>query len=166
MYVKLCQLSACCGLVTDRASGKIKRLVVSVWPFIRQFLKYFWTSWPVTLIFTSRCYASLVYAVVLCPSVCLSITSRFCIETTGPIELVLAWRLPSIYPTLCWKRKFSYLQKLGYFPLGLYPKLHRIFRQSKLIALSTKLVVVVDDDGRVCWRHLYDNRRVVAIDQL
>jgi len=30
------------------------------------------------------------------------------------------------------------------------------------IALSTTLVVVVVD-GRVCWRHLYDNRRVVAV---
>ena len=37
----------------------------------------------------------------------------------------------------------------------------RKFRHSKSIALSTKLVVVVD--GRACWRHLYDSRRVVAV---
>jgi len=30
------------------------------------------------------------------------------------------------------------------------------------MALSTKLVVVTVD-GRACWRHLYDNRRVVAV---
>jgi len=34
------------------------------------------------------------------------------------------------------------------------------FRHSKSIALSTTLVVV---DGRACWRHLYDSRRVVAV---
>jgi len=37
------------------------------------------------------------------PSVCRSVTNRYCIETTGRIELVLAWRLPSTYPTLCYK---------------------------------------------------------------
>jgi len=35
-----------------------------------------------------RC-ASAVHAVVLCLSVSLSVTSRYCIETTGRIELVL-----------------------------------------------------------------------------
>ena len=34
--------------------------------------------------FTARRYASAVYAVVVCPSV----TSRYCIETTGRVELV------------------------------------------------------------------------------
>jgi len=51
--------------------------------------------------------ASAVYAVVVCPSVCmsvrLSVTSRCCVETTGRIELFLAWRFPSTYPTLCYK---------------------------------------------------------------
>ena len=36
----------------------------------------------------------------------------------------------------------------------------RKFRHGKSIALSTKLVVV---DGRACWQHLYDSRRVVAV---
>jgi len=77
-------------------------------------------------IFTAHRYASAVYAVVVCPSVCLSVllsvTSRCCIETTGRIELVfLAWRLPSTCPSLV--RRFLYLQKLAYFPLGLRPKL-------------------------------------------
>ena len=38
----------------------------------------------------------------------------------------------------------------------------RKFRHCKSNALSTTLVVVVLD-GRVCWRHLYDDRRVVAV---
>jgi len=42
-------------------------------------------------------------------SVRLSDTSRYCIETTVRIELVLAWRLPSTYPTLCYK-EIGYLQ--------------------------------------------------------
>jgi len=43
--------------------------------------------------FTSQRYASAVYADVMCPSVrpsvrLLSVTSRYCIETTGEIQLV------------------------------------------------------------------------------
>ena len=37
--------------------------------------------------FSARRYASAVY-VIACPSVLPSVTSRYCIETTGPIELV------------------------------------------------------------------------------
>ena len=59
----------------------------------------------------------------------------------------------------CVVRKLGYLQKLGYFPLKL--RTSRTFRHSKLIALSTKLVVV---DSRACWRHdRYDSWRVVAV---
>jgi len=36
----------------------------------------------------------------------------------------------------------------------------RKFRRGKSIALSTNKLVV---DGRACWRHLYDNQRVVAV---
>ena len=49
-----------------------------------------------SIIFAARRYASAVYAVVVCrPSVRLSVTIRCSIETTGRIELGLAWRLPS-----------------------------------------------------------------------
>ena len=48
--------------------------------------------------------------VSVCPSVCLSVTGRFCVETTSRIELFLAWELPWIYPKLCYK-KIRYLQK-------------------------------------------------------
>jgi len=58
-------------------------------------------------VFTARRYASAVYAVVACPSVRpsvhLSVTSRFCIETTRRMELVLAWMLPLTYTKLCCK---------------------------------------------------------------
>jgi len=37
---------------------------------------------------TARRYASAVYAVVVCLSVRLSVTSRYCVETAGRIELV------------------------------------------------------------------------------
>ena len=37
--------------------------------------------------FTARRFAGAIYAVVMCPSVCSSVTSRYCIETTGRIEL-------------------------------------------------------------------------------
>ena len=40
------------------------------------------------LIFTARCYASAVLAMSLCPSVCLSVTSRCSIEMAERIELV------------------------------------------------------------------------------
>jgi len=61
-----------------------------------------------------------VFAVVVCPTVylsaCLSVrpsvTSRYCIETTGRIELFLVGMLPSIYPTLCCKEIWV-SQKLG-----------------------------------------------------
>jgi len=39
----------------------------------------------------------------LCRSVRPSVTSRHSIETTGRIELVLAWRLLSTCPTLCYE---------------------------------------------------------------
>jgi len=61
----------------------------------------------------------LAMAVCLSASVCLSVTSRSSIETVKRIELMLAWELPSTRV----KRKFGYLQKLGYFALELCPKL-------------------------------------------
>jgi len=41
-----------------------------------------------------------VYAVVVCPSVSPSVTSRYCIETTARIHLVLARRLLDISYTI------------------------------------------------------------------
>jgi len=67
----------------------------------------------------------------------------------------LAWRLPSIYPTLCCP-KISVSPKIKNLSLWNFAT-----NRGKSIALSTKLVVVVVD-CRVCWWHVYDNR-VVAV---
>ena len=110
---------------------------------------------------TARRYASAEYAVVERPSVCLSarpsVTSRYYIETTGRIELVLAWTLPSMSAI----RKFGHLQKLGYFPLELCIKL-RTFRNIAMESRSrcqqnSSTIELVDDT------HLCDSRRVVAV---
>jgi len=72
---------------------------------------YYWhiiSHMPYTfsVAFAMQCYASVVYAVVLClsvhPSICLSqasILSQWLDESSW----FLAWRLPSTYPTLCYK---------------------------------------------------------------
>jgi len=39
-------------------------------------------------IFTARRYAGAAFALVVCPSVRPCVTSRYCIETTGRIELI------------------------------------------------------------------------------
>jgi len=72
-------------------------------------------------VFTARRYASDVFAVVVCPSVCLfvrpSVTSQHCIETSGRIKLFLAWKLPSSYPGLCYKEIWVSL-KMRVLPSG------------------------------------------------
>jgi len=50
-------------------------------------------TWPWVCLFVY-----LPISVYLCP--CLSVTSRSSVETSGRIELVLAYRLPSTYPVL------------------------------------------------------------------
>jgi len=86
-------------------------------------------------IFTALRCVSAVYAVVVCLSVCPSVrpsvTSRYCIETTGEIELFWAWSLPSTHSTLCYKE------------IWVSPKIRPKLRTWKIsIALSRKIVVV------------------------
>ena len=65
------------------------------------------------------------------PSVRPSVTSRYCIETTGEIELFWAWSLPSTYSTLCYKE------------IWVSPKIRPKLRTWKIsIALSRKIVDV------------------------
>jgi len=52
-----------------------------------------------------------------CPSVCLSVTSRFSSETAEWIELV--FDTEAILTVI---KKFGYLQKYGYFHLQHYPQ--------------------------------------------
>ena len=71
---------------------------------------------------------------VLAMAQCLSVsvcTSQSCIETTGRIELVLAWRLPFTYPTVCFKEIWV-SSKIGILPSGTAPNSgHRKFRRGK-----------------------------------
>ena len=79
------------------------------------------------------------------------------------MELFLAWRLYSAYPTLCCKEIWS-SPKISVLPSGTLswtPNSGK-FRHGKSIALSTTFVVVVVD-GRACRRHPYDSWRVVAV---
>jgi len=120
--------------------------------------------------FTTRRYASAVFAVVLCPSlrpsVCQSSTSQYCIETTGRIELFLAWRLPSTYPTLCYK-EIRASPKIGVLPFGTLSQTQdlenfataswlRCHQNSSWLSSST--VELVYDT--------YDDRRIVDFDLL
>ena len=108
-------------------------------------------------IFTARRHPSAVYSVVVCPSVCpfvcppqAGIVSKRLDESSW----FLAGRFPSTYPTLCCK-EIWYLHKLGYFPLGLCPKLRKISPRQVDRVVNKLIDVAVD--GRVCRRHLYDN---------
>ena len=73
-----------------------------------------------------------------------SVTNRYCIETTGRIELVSAWRLSSTYPKLCHKEIYELSQNLGTSIWDFVPNSGlRKFCHGKSIALSTTLIVVV-----------------------
>ena len=83
-------------------------------------------------------------------SVCQSVTSRYCIETSGRIELILAWRLPSTCFTLhCKERWLS--PNTRALPSGALSQGLRKFRHGKSIALSktrpssSPTVELVDD---------------------
>jgi len=104
-------------------------------------------------IFTARRYASAVFVVVVCPPVCLTVCHKP--HRAGFWHGHFRPAIPRYVV-----RKYGYLWKFGYFPLEIFSQTSD-YRHDKSIALSTTLVVVVD--GRVCWRHLYDNRRVVAV---
>jgi len=114
---------------------------------------------------TARPYASAVYAVVVCTRLSARLSQAGnCIETTGRIELgFLAWiGLSFTYSRMFFKEIWVSRKYYVTFLWDLVPNSGlRKFRHSKSIALSTKLVVVVD--GRACSRHLYDSRRVVAV---
>jgi len=73
------------------------------------------------LLFYPRDAMLLVLAIALCPSVCQTVTSRNSIETDDRIELVLAWELPSTYPTMCCK-KIRVSPKIRVFPSGTLSK--------------------------------------------
>ena len=91
-------------------------------------------------------------------SVCLSVTSRCCIETTGRIELVLSWMLASCH---CIVRKFGYLSEIRILPSGIMsqtldleisPQLDRVVnRAHRRTSLFITLTTV---DAPSDWRHI------------
>jgi len=106
------------------------------------------------------------YLLSLCvrPSLlCLSVASRYFIETTGRIEVGFGMEV-SFHPSHTALLGNVGISKNWSTSLWIFVPnsgLSEKFRHGKSIALSTTLVVVVD--GRACWRHLYDSRRVVAV---
>ena len=92
--------------------------------------------------FTARRYAGAVYAVVVCPSVCPSVTNQYCIETNGRIELGFGMEASTLS---CKEIRLSPKLKNSLWDLVPNSGLRKL-RHNTSIALSTKLV----DDGRVC----------------
>jgi len=111
-----------------------------------------------------------VFAVFLCLSVRLSVYPSVRPSVTPPALYRNYWTteagiwhegfLPPIPHYVI--RQFGYLQKWGTCLWNFVSNCGlRKFRHAKSIALSAKLVAVVD--GRVCRQHRYDNRRLVAV---
>ena len=67
-----------------------------------------------------------------------------------------ARRLPSTYPTLCYKEIWA-------SPKRVLPSETLDLENCAAASRSRCQRIVVVVDGRACWRHLYDNRRVVAV---
>ena len=95
-------------------------------------------------------------------SVCPYVTSRYCIETTGRIELIVGIGLPSTDPTLCYK-EICVSPKISVLPSGTLSQTSDLENFATASRSRCQQLVVVVDDGRACWRRLYDNQRVVAV---
>ena len=82
------------------------------------------------------------------PSVCLSVINRYCIEASRQIELVFGVEV-SFHLFHCVMRKFGCLQKQGYCPLKLCPKLWSLENFATVSRLccqqNPSTVEVVDD---------------------
>jgi len=62
---------------------------------------------------------------MLSSCVCQSFTSRYCMKTALQNELILAWQLPSTYPTLCYK-EIRVSPEIRHFPIEICPKLRTL----------------------------------------
>jgi len=81
-------------------------------------------SMPLLCFCTARRYGSALYAVVACPPVRPSVRHKPVLYRNDWTKRVGFWHEGFLPPTPHRViRKFGYLQKLGYFPLGLCPKL-------------------------------------------
>jgi len=98
----------------------------------------------------------------VCLDICLSVTSRYCIKTTGRIELSFSMEASSHLIAHCVIRRFEYFRKQGYFPLIPLKLCSKLWtwkispRQvDRVVNESSSTVELVDDT--------YDGRSVVAI---
>ena len=123
-----------------------------------------WVRCDVSFVFTARRYGSAVFAVVVCPFVCLSVTSRYYIETTGRIELGSGMEVSFHYPTLCYKRTWV-SSEIRVLPSGTssqtrdienFAAASRLRCQQNSSSSSSSTVELVDDT-------LFDSRRIVAV---
>ena len=108
-------------------------------------------SATLTLFLTARRYASAMYAVVMCPSVCPSVRPSVRPSQAGILSKRLdesSWyfarRLPSTDPTLCCKEIWVSPK------LEVLPPDSENFARGRSRCQQKLVVVVVDDDGRVC----------------
>ena len=110
-------------------------------------------------IFTARRYAGAVFAVIVCPSVRPSVRpsqAGIASKRLHKSSWYSARRLPSTYPTLCYKEIWA-------SPKRVLPSETLDLENCAAASRSRCQRIVVVVDGRACWRHLYDNRRVVAV---
>ena len=111
-------------------------------------------------IFTTWRYASAVFAVIVCPSVCLSArpsvrhkpvlyqndwTNRAGFWYGGFLTLIPYCDISRNYGTSLWILELCFKLRTWKISPG------QVIRVVNVV------------DGRACWRHLYDNRRVVAV---
>ena len=90
----------------------------------RYFQLYLVASSSDVVVFTVRCYASAVFAVVLCPTIYLLVRHKPVLCRNDWTNRADFWFGGFFLPVPhCVVRKFGYLQKLGYFRLELCPKL-------------------------------------------
>ena len=91
---------------------------------------------------------------LVCLSVCLSVTRRYCIERAGRIEEVLTERLPSDYPSLCWEL-IRVSPKIRYFTLKQCPKLWSVKFFFQLHVDRRKCCQLRSTDDRCQFVHLW-----------
>jgi len=69
------------------------------------------------MIYTGRHYASAIYSVVMCPSICLSQVGTAS-KRLDESNWFLTWRLPFTYSTRCYKVDLG-ISKIGVLPSGI-----------------------------------------------
>jgi len=115
------------------------------------------STFAVSALFSAWRYVAVVFAVVMCPFVCLSYKPVLCLnDSTNQVGFQHGRFLPPIPHSVI--RKFRYIEKLEYFSLELCPN-SRLGKFRQVDRVVNKLFV----DGRACWQHLYDSQWFVAV---